>query len=94
MEVVGELEGVSEREHGSVDPVDVSDGFGGVPGCADFSVGVASVEETTEAGLASVADAFGSRCQEAPIEWVARPGASQLQVIGGAQAPAAWLAAR
>ena len=40
----------------AVDPVDVSDGFGGVSGCADFPVGVTSVEETTRAGLALVAD--------------------------------------
>jgi len=50
LEVVGELEGVSESDGGAVDLVDASHGFGGVPGCADFSVGVTGVEEATEAG--------------------------------------------
>ena len=50
-EVVCELEGVSESEGGAVDPVDASHGFGCVPGCAHFAVGVTSVEETTQADL-------------------------------------------
>ena len=61
--VVGELEGVSERDGGPVDLVDASYGFLGVPGGADFSVGVTGVEEATEAGSAPVADTFGSGCQ-------------------------------
>ncbi len=72
MEVVGELEGVSESDGGPVDLVDASYGFLGVPGCTDFSVGITGVEETTQACPAPVADTFGSGCQEAsyPIERV------------------------
>ncbi|MDE0169817.1 MAG: hypothetical protein OXS29_09910 [bacterium] len=55
MEVVGEPEGVSERDRWAVDPVDVSDGFLRVPGTVDLAVGVAGVEEATETGSASVA---------------------------------------
>jgi len=61
--VVGELEGVSERDGGPVDVVDASHRFLGVPGCTDFSVGVTGVEEATEACPAPVADTFGSGCQ-------------------------------
>ena len=61
--VVGELEGVSESDGGAVDLVDASYGFGGVPGCADFSMWVTGIEEATEAGSAPVADTFGSGCQ-------------------------------
>ena len=56
LEVVCELEGVLESEGGTVDPVDASDRFGCVPGCAHFAVGVTSIEETTQADLAPVAD--------------------------------------
>ena len=63
LEVVGELEGVSERDGGPVDLVDASYGFLGVPGCAHLSVGVTGVEEATEPGSAPVADAFQSGCQ-------------------------------
>ena len=71
-DVVGELEGVSESDGGAVYLVDAPHGFLGVPGCADFSVGVTGVEEATEAGSAPVADTFGSGCQEAsyPIQRV------------------------
>ena len=48
LEVVCELEGVSESEGRTVDPVDASDRFLRVPGCAHFAVGVTSVEETTQ----------------------------------------------
>jgi len=57
------LEGVSERDGGPVDLVDAPYGFLGVPGCADFSVGVAGVEEATQPCPAPVADTFGSGCQ-------------------------------
>ena len=63
-EVVCELEGVSESEGGTVDPVDAPDGFLCVPGCADFAVGVTSVEETTQACLTAVADPLGSGGEE------------------------------
>lgn len=43
LEVVSELEGVGERVDGAVYPIDGPDGFFGVPGGADFSVGVAGV---------------------------------------------------
>ena len=56
LEVVREPDGVSESEGGTVDPVDASDRFGCVPGCADFAVGVTSVEETTQPCLTAVAD--------------------------------------
>jgi len=58
--------------HPTLTLVDASHGFLGVPGGADFSVGVTGVEEATEAGSAPVADTFGSGCQEAsyPIERV------------------------
>ena len=56
LEVVCELEGVLESEGGTLDPVDASYRFGCVPGCAHFAVGVTSVEETAQAGLAPVAD--------------------------------------
>ena len=72
LEVVGELEGVSESEGGTVDPVDASYRFGCVPGCADFAVGIASVEETTQPGLTAVADPLMSGGEEAayPIQRV------------------------
>ena len=66
LEVVCELEGVLESEDRSVDPVDVSDGFFGVPGCAHLAVGVTGVEEATQAGLTPVADAFVGGGEEAP----------------------------
>ena len=55
LEVVCELEGVLEAGGGAVDVVDVSDGFLGVPGGADFAVGVTGVEEATEACPTAVA---------------------------------------
>ena len=75
LEVVCELEGVSESEGGTVDPVDASDGFGCVPGGADFAVGGTSVEESAQAGLAAVADPLVGGGEEAPypIEWVSFP---------------------
>ncbi len=45
LEVVTEMEGISEGNRGAVDSVDVSYGFGGVPGGAYYAVGVAGVEE-------------------------------------------------
>ena len=56
MEVVCELEGVSESEGGTLDPVDASDRFLGVPGGAYLPVGVTGVEETTQPCLTAVAD--------------------------------------
>ena len=48
-------------------PVDAWDGFFGVPGCADFAVRVASVEETTQADLTPVAvSSRGQRGEEPP----------------------------
>ena len=73
LEVVGELEGVSERDGGAVDVVDASYGFGGVPGCADFSMWVTGVEEAAEAGAAPVADAFVG-CGEEPAYPIQRVG--------------------
>ena len=66
MEVVGELEGVSESQGGGVDLVDASDGFLRVPGCADFSVGVTGFEETPKAGLTLVADPLVGGGEEPP----------------------------
>ena len=60
------MEGVSESEGGTVDPVDASDRFGCVPGGADFAVGVTSVEETTQADLAPVADPLMRSGEEPP----------------------------
>ena len=56
LEVVCELEGVSESEGGTLDPVDASYRLFRVPGCAHFAVGVTSVEEATQPGLTAVAD--------------------------------------
>ena len=66
LEVVCELEGVSESKDRTVDPVDAPDGFLGVPGGAYLAVGVTSIEETAQAGLTSVADAFVGGGEEAP----------------------------
>ena len=76
LQVVRELEGVSDSEDRFVDPVDVSDGFLRVPGGADFAVGVAGVEETTQPCLAPFADAFVGGGEEAsyPIERVSLCG--------------------
>ena len=70
MEVVCELQGVLQAEDGAVDVVDAPDGFLGVPGGAYFAVGVAGVEEATEACPTAVADAFMGCGEEAsyPIE--------------------------
>ena len=72
LEVVCELEGVLESEGGAVDLVDASHGFLRVPGCAHFAVGVTSVEESAQAGLAAVADLVVGGGEEPPypIEWV------------------------
>ena len=56
MEVVCELEGVSESEDRTLNVVDTSDGFLRVPGRAHLPVGVTSIEETAQAGLTAVAD--------------------------------------
>ena len=56
LEVVCELEGVSESKDRTLDPVDASYRFLRVPGCAHLPVGVTSIEETTQADLAPVAD--------------------------------------
>ena len=56
LEVVCELEGVSESEGGTLDPVDASYRFGCVPGCAYLPVGVTGIEETTQPYLTPVAD--------------------------------------
>ena len=73
LEVVGELQGVAERDGDAVDVVDAPYCLFGVPGGADFSVGVTGVEETTQPCAASVADTFGSSLEETPrsIQWVA-----------------------
>ena len=75
LEVVCELEGVSESEGGAVDLVDASHGFLRVPGCAHLPVGVTSIEESAQAGLAAVADLLMSGGEEPPypIEWVSFP---------------------
>ena len=72
MEVVCELEGVSESKDRSVDPVDASYRFLGVPGCADFAVGVTGIEETTQPCLTPVADPLMRGGEEAayPIQRV------------------------
>ena len=72
MEVVCELEGVSESEGGTLDPVDASYRFLRVPGCAHFAVGVTGIEETTQADLAPVADPLMRGGEEAayPIQRV------------------------
>ena len=66
MEVVSELEGLSERDGWAIDGIDVSDGFLRVLGGVDLAVGVAGVEEATQPCSAPVGDKFGSCCQEAP----------------------------
>ena len=66
MEVVGELEGVSESEGGTFDPVDASYRLFRVPGGAYLPVGVTSIEETTQPGLTPVADLVVSGGEEPP----------------------------
>ena len=66
LEVVCELEGVSESEGGTFDPVDASYRFLGVPGCAYLPVGVTGVEETTQPGLTPVADPLMRGGEEPP----------------------------
>ena len=61
LEVVCELEGVSESKDRTLDPVDASYRFLGVPGGAYLPVGVTSIEETTQAGLTPVADPLMKR---------------------------------
>ena len=56
LEVVCELEGVSESKDRTLDPVDASYRLFRVPGCAHFAVGVTSIEETTQPYLTPVAD--------------------------------------
>ena len=56
LEVVCELEGVSESKDRTLDPVDAPYRFLRVPGCAHLPVGVTSIEEATQAGLTAVAD--------------------------------------
>ena len=75
LEVVCELEGVSESEGGTLDPVDASYRFLRVPGGAHFAVGVTSVEETTQPCLTAVADPLMRSGEEPPypIEWVSFP---------------------
>ena len=72
LEVVCELEGVSESKDRSVDPVDASYRFLGVPGGAYLPVGVTSVEESTQPGLTPVADFVVGSGEEAayPIQRV------------------------
>ena len=72
MEVVCELEGVSESKDRSVDPVDASYRFGCVPGGAHLPVGVTSIEESTQPGLTAVADPLMRGGEEAayPIQRV------------------------
>ena len=72
LEVVCELEGVSESEGGTFDPVDAPYGFLGVPGGAYLPVGVTSVEESTQPCLTAVADPLVGGGEEAayPIQRV------------------------
>ena len=72
LEVVCELEGVSESKDRSVDPVDAPYRFLRVPGCAYLAVGVTGIEETTQADLAPVADPLMRGGEEAayPIQRV------------------------
>ena len=72
LEVVCELEGVSESEGGTVDAVDAPDGFLWVPSGAHLPVGVTSVEEATQPCLTAVADPFMRGGEEAayPIQRV------------------------
>ena len=71
-DVVGALQGASERDGGAVDLVDASNGFLAVPGGAYLAVGITGVEEATEAGSAPVADPFVGCGEEAsyPIQRV------------------------
>ena len=48
LEVVCELQGVSESEDRTLDLVDASHGFLCVPGGVHLAVGVTSIEETTQ----------------------------------------------
>ena len=56
LEVVCELEGVSESKDRSVDPVDAPYRFLCVPGGAYLPVGVTGIEEATQPCLTAVAD--------------------------------------
>ena len=72
LEVVCELEGVSESKDRSVDPVDAPYRFGCVPGGAYLAVGVTGIEESAQAGLTAVADLVVGGGEEAayPIQRV------------------------
>ena len=60
------MEGVSESKDRTLDPVDAPYRFLRVPGCAHFPVGVTSIEETTQADLAPVADPLMRSGEEPP----------------------------
>ena len=64
LEVVCELEGVSESEGGTFDPVDAPYRLLGVPGGAYLAVGVTSIQKTTQPGLTAVADPLMSGGEE------------------------------
>ena len=58
LEIVGELVGVSKSNRWTVDGIDLSYGFLGVPGTAHLAVGVTGVEKATKTCPAAAADAF------------------------------------
>ena len=72
LEVVCELEGVSESKDRTLDPVDAPYRFGCVPGCAYLPVGVTGIEEATQPCLTAVADPLMRGGEEAayPIQRV------------------------
>ena len=58
LEVGGELSGVFVGEAGVLDLVDVAEGFFGVPGQPDFSVGVPGRQEALESFPAGLVESF------------------------------------
>ena len=79
MEVVCELEGVSESKDRTLDPVDAPYRFLRVPGCAYLPVGVTGIEEATQAGLTAVADPLMRGGEEAVLTIIENPQSRSLK---------------
>ena len=93
LEVVGELEGVSESKDRTVDAVDAPDRLLCVLSGAHLPVGITSIEETTQPGLTAVADLLMRGGEEAayPIQRVIF-AASMPGEDGGRCSPGALMA--
>ena len=75
MEVDSEPPAVGVGEGWIVDAVDPAEGFLGVPGHADFAVGVSSFEEAPQAAVPAVVEAFvgGGQQPAYPIQGIPFP---------------------